>query len=155
MTATNHALTGAFIGLAIGNPWMAIPAAFMSHFVCDVVPHYDVPGASKTARLLTKLFLNIQIILGSILCVLIVLILALAHPPHWLLASVCAFTATVPDLLFAPRYLQLIKTGKDPVAHNWFWRFHDRIQWFQEPIGAVVEVAWLIGMVLLLLPFLR
>ena len=155
MTATNHALTGAFIGLAVGNPWIAIPAAFVSHFICDVLPHYDVPGPSKTARMRTKLFLNVQILLGGALCALIVLILAVSQPTHWVLASVCAFTATTPDLLFVPRYLQTVRTGHDPWEKNWFWRFHYRIQWFQEPIGALVEFAWTIGIILLALPFLR
>lgn len=155
MTATNHALTGAFVGLVIGNPWVAIPAAFVSHFVCDAIPHYDVPGPSRTARLLTKLFLNVQIILGALLCALIVLILAIAHPTHWILAAVCAFTATTPDLLFIPRYVHVLKTGRDPVNRNWFWRFHNRIQWFQEPIGGLVEVAWAVGIIILLLPFIR
>ena len=33
MRATNHALTGAIIGLTVQNPWVALPAAFLSHFV--------------------------------------------------------------------------------------------------------------------------
>lgn len=86
---------------------------------------------------------------------LIVLILAITHPAHWLLASVCAFTATTPDLLFIPRYVHALKTGHDPWKQNWFWRFHYRIQWFQEPIGALVEVAWAAAAIILLLPFLR
>jgi len=155
MTAINHALTGAFIGIATGNPWVAVPAAFISHFLCDAIPHFDVPGPSRTSRLRTKLFLNVQILLGAVLCALIVLVLVWAQPIHWFLAAVCAFTATIPDLLFIPRYTHVIKTGHDPVDRNWFWRFHNRIQWFQEPIGGVVEVAWATGIIILLLPFLR
>ena len=154
MTAPNHALTGAFIGLAVGNPLVAIPAAFVSHFVCDAIPHYDVPGKTKTARLLSKLFLHVQIIAGGVLCFVIVLLLGIFHPAHWILASICAFMATSPDLLFMPRYIYAKRTGIDPIGRNWFWRFHGRIQWFQEPIGGVVEVVWAVALVLLLSPFL-
>ena len=38
MTATNHALTGAIIGLVIGEPVLAIALAFASHFICDALP---------------------------------------------------------------------------------------------------------------------
>lgn len=41
MTATNHALTGAVIALAINEPWLAIPLAFLSHFAIDAIPHWD------------------------------------------------------------------------------------------------------------------
>ncbi|HET7320095.1 MAG TPA: hypothetical protein VFI84_00745 [Candidatus Saccharimonadales bacterium] len=155
MTATNHALTGAFIGLAVGNPWVAIPAAFVSHFVCDVIPHYDVPGKTKEERLLSPLFLYVQIYAGAILCGLIVLGLGLFHPLHWLLAAICAFTATTPDLIFMPRFIYAKRTGVDPLNRNWFWRFHNRIQWFQEPVGVLVEVAWTIAVMVLIIPFLR
>lgn len=49
MTATNHALTGAAIGLLVGEPLIAVPAAIASHFICDALPHYGRVGPdSKT-----------------------------------------------------------------------------------------------------------
>lgn len=154
MTATNHALTGAFIGLVSGNPWLALPLAVVSHFVCDVIPHFDVPGESAEDRMGSKAFLYVQIILGAVLCGLIVLSLAVLQPKHWLLAALCAFLAASPDLLYVPRFLHVRKTGHDNVAQFWFWQFHNDIQWFQRPIGAVVEVAWAIGMLVLISPFI-
>ena len=155
MTATNHALTGAFIGLSLGNPLLALPAAFLSHFVCDALPHFNVPGETDEKRIGSKSFFYIQIVGGAILCAVIVLLLALWHPRNWLLAAICAFLAASPDLLSAQRFVHVKRTGKDIKDRWWFWRFHAVIQWFEKPIGAVVEVAWLIGMVLLLMPFLR
>jgi hypothetical protein len=38
MTATNQVLTGAVLGMVLANPWVALPAAFLSHFVLDSVP---------------------------------------------------------------------------------------------------------------------
>ena len=40
MTATNHALSGALIGLAVMQPILALPLAFVSHFMLDAVPHF-------------------------------------------------------------------------------------------------------------------
>src|SRR5206468_8014016 len=102
MTATNHALTGAFIGLAVGNPLVAIPAAFASHFICDALPHFDVPGKTAEARIGSKAFLYLQIMLGGFLCLVLVAVLAVARPQHWLTACFCAFVATSPDILAIP-----------------------------------------------------
>ncbi|MFO7948501.1 MAG: hypothetical protein R6V19_16985 [Armatimonadota bacterium] len=42
MMATPHMLTGAVIGSTMPRrPWLALPLAFASHFVLDVVPHVD------------------------------------------------------------------------------------------------------------------
>lgn len=154
MTAANHALTGAFIGLAVGNPWVAVPAAFISHFVCDAIPHYDVPGATHEARIGSGLFWKVQILAGLLLCMGIVAVLALLHPTHWLLAVICAFLATSPDLLAIPRFMSVRRSNLDIKDKWWFWRFHNRIQWFQKPIGGIVEIAWAIVMVALVRPYL-
>jgi hypothetical protein len=155
MTAANHALTGTFIGLSLGNPWLALPLAFASHFVCDAIPHFDVPGKTAEDRMSSRQFLYIQIIMGAVLCGLIVLGLALSRPEHWFLAALCAFAAASPDLLYVPRYMYLKKTGRDSVDRFWFWKFHNAIQWFQRPVGFIVEIVWAAGMVILISPFVR
>ncbi|HSW37245.1 MAG TPA: hypothetical protein VLG37_02645 [Candidatus Saccharimonadales bacterium] len=155
MTAINHALTGAFIGFAVSNPAVAAPAAFLSHFVCDAIPHYDVTGSTDAKRIGSRMFLYIQIVGGAVLCVMLVLGLAILQPRHWLIAAVCAFLAASPDLLYIPRFINVKRTGKDNVEQYWFWRFHNKIQWFQKPIGGVVEIAWFIGILMLVRPFLH
>jgi len=142
VTAANHALTGALIGLCVGNPVLAPALAFLSHFVLDAIPHYDPPGNNAAVKIGSRRFFLEHIVLGGALCLLLVVLLAAARPAHWLQAVVCAFVATIPDLLFIPRYLHIKRTGKDNLASNWFWRFHNNIQWFQKPIGFVVEAAW-------------
>lgn len=39
--ATPHALVGALIAEKVGNPAIGIPVAFFSHFLFDLVPHWD------------------------------------------------------------------------------------------------------------------
>jgi hypothetical protein len=41
MTATGHALIGTVIAAKFGNPALAIPIAFASHFAADALPHWD------------------------------------------------------------------------------------------------------------------
>lgn len=150
MTATNHALTGALIGLIIGEPLIAIPAAIASHFICDSIPHY---GSADTPEkvLKTNRFRN-YLVIEALLCFSLVVVLAVARPDNWLLACFCAFFAASPDLLWIPRYIKT-RTGK-----KWhpggFSAFAAGIQWFQRPIGAVVEIAWFLGCLALLVPFL-
>jgi hypothetical protein len=40
MLVTNHVLSGAVIGAATRNPWLAFPLGFASHLALDVAPHW-------------------------------------------------------------------------------------------------------------------
>jgi hypothetical protein len=142
--ATNHALTGAILGLSIGHP-VALPLAFASHFVLDAIPHYG----DDNKRLASSSFV-IQLFIDAAFCGLLVLVLALSGPIDWLLAASCAFLAASPDFMWIPKFLHARRGNKEAKSHNAVIRFHTWIQWFQKPIGAVVEVAWLAGAVLLL-----
>ncbi|TSC96761.1 MAG: Uncharacterized protein CEN88_282 [Candidatus Berkelbacteria bacterium Licking1014_2] len=41
MLATPHILTGAALAVATGNPYLGFAAAFVSHHLTDLLPHYD------------------------------------------------------------------------------------------------------------------
>lgn len=151
MTAVNHAMTGAAIGLIVGQPLIALPAALASHFICDVLPHFG-SNIAPAARLKTNNFRN-YLILEFCLCVLIVAALAVLHPQNWLLASACAFLATSPDLLWINKYLKM-RRGKH-WKRNTYERFAGDMQWFERPIGALVEVAWFVAAAIVILPFVR
>ena len=151
MTATNHALTGAFIGFVIGSPWLAVPVAIASHFVCDALPHYG-SSMPQTKLLRSSRFRN-YLLIEAVACALIVLALGVTHSVHWWLAALCAFAAASPDFLWIQRYVRTRR--KVAWRPGWFARFAGGIQWFQRPIGAVVEVGWFIGALILLGPFLR
>lgn len=138
MIAINHACTGALIGLAVGNPLFALPASLVSHFVCDAIPHFGY----KDSFMKTKGF-KVYLGVDALLCVLLVAALAFFQPQHWILAAVCAFVAAAPDLLWVPLYMSIL-TGKQFVR-NGFYAFASKIQWFERPIGGVVELVWLGG----------
>lgn len=149
MTATNHALTGAAIGFIVGQPLLAIPLALLSHFVLDAIPHFKPRGAGESFMKGLK-FQN-YLIAEALICFVIVIALFVTDPPNWQLAAVCAFVAAAPDLISAKRYFRA-RAGKKYTPGRYV-RFASGIQWFEKPIGGVVEVAWFIAMVIILVPF--
>lgn len=151
MTATNHALTGAIIGLVIGQPLVAVPLAIISHFVCDALPHAGVQQPDSKA-LRTSLFRN-YLFLEAALCIGLVGLLGVFHPDHWFLAAACAFLATSPDLLWINRYYKA-RQGRHWKPSS-YAKFARGIQWFQRPIGGVVEAVWFIAAIVILAPFFR
>ncbi len=150
MTATNHALTGAVIGLTVANPWLAIPAALLSHFVLDTIPHFGFKGAKTDEELLTQTWFRYLLAVEAALCFVVVVALALLQPAHWFQACVTAFVAAYPDLYSAPRFLYQNGWVKKPPAWNWFRRFHHSIQ-TERVWGVWVEVVWFAPVLVLFL----
>lgn len=154
MTATNHALTGAIIGLTVGNPLAAIPAAFVSHFVLDSIPHFGFKGVKTDEELLGQRWFKALLITEATLCFMLVLVLAITQTKYWLVAAVSAFVATSPDLYSIPRFLKVNGLSNKPVDMNWFRRFHDGIQ-TEKVWGAVIEAVWLVGALYILINYLN
>ena len=142
MTAINHALTGATIGLLIGRPLIAIPAALLSHFVCDSIPHFGVDDT----QVLNRRWFSRLLLTDAMICVALVGLLAITHPLHWVLAAICAFIATTPDLMWLKKYLRARRKQSPGSDRSLLLRFHSSIQWFERPIGSLVEVAWFVGL---------
>lgn len=150
MRAINHALGGAVIGLSIADPVVALPLSFLSHFIVDAIPHFGVSGFDDVGG---KWF-NRTLLADASLCVTLVGVLAVTRPHYWVSASICAFLATSPDLMWIPNYIR-VKRGKHIKPNElWLLRFHARIQWFERPIGAAVEVVWFAAGIILVEMFL-
>lgn len=145
MTATNHALTGAVIAAVSGNAWVALPMAFISHFVMDAIPHFGAGKQFPASRLF-----KIMLVSDAVLCFILVLTLGLIQPAHWQLMAICAFIATSPDFFWLNMY-RYIKAGK---YKDWkpgiYARFASKIQWFERPIGAIVELVWAVAVITIL-----
>lgn len=144
MMATNHALAGALLGLSIGHP-IALPLAFASHFALDSIPHYT----DERLKISSKRFVYLLLV-DAFLCFLLVTMLALVRPDQWLLAALCAFLATSPDFMWVGKFLRARRGEAEQALTNPIMRFHSRIQWFTRPVGAVVELVWLVGASVLL-----
>lgn len=137
MTATNHALSGALIGLSVTQPVIALPLALVSHFVLDAIPHLglDELGGHLKAKKMFKWML----VLDAIFLAVVMVWLYIINAPF--LAFTCLFLAGSPDFIWAYRYIFKENLGKNPkpIRHI-FNRFHARIQTSQTLQGAWVEL---------------
>jgi hypothetical protein len=147
MTATNHALTGAVIALAVKQPVLAIPLAFLSHFAADVIPHFDI---RPTRPKLVAPIAAVDSILALSLAILIVFFLK--NDVSWWVIMACMFAAVSPDLVWGWRYFRLLDVNA-VFTKPWSWlsRTHYNIQWSETPQGGVVELLWFISMGFLVL----
>ncbi|HET9721848.1 MAG TPA: hypothetical protein VFP32_02350 [Candidatus Saccharimonadales bacterium] len=147
MTATNHALTGAVIALAVKQPALAIPLALLSHFAIDVIPHFDLSRKHPKAA---KYFTSFDMLCAGAVMILIPLLLT-TPVSAWLIFA-CMVLAVLPDSVWAWRYYKFRDIGKvisaKPISR--LTRLHQRIQLSETPRGLIIEVAWLILMALLI-----
>jgi hypothetical protein len=152
MRAINHALTGGAIGFIITEPALSVPLAFVSHFVLDIIPH---SGSSlpEDVEIKSKKF-KYTLIIDAILCILLVALLALFHPRNWAIAAICAFVAAMSDFYSFPKYLRA-RRNKKQKKESIYAKFASDIQWFERPIGWVVETAWFIALIIILIPFFK
>jgi hypothetical protein len=152
LTAINHALTGAIIGLSISQPALALPLALSSHFVCDAIPHFGLNGVASNETWIKSPRFKRMLIIDACACGLLVLTLLLTKPQHWLSACICAFLAASPDFLWINHFLKA-KANK-PWRPGLLSRFASYIQWFEKPIGGLVELTWFGACVIVLSTYL-
>ncbi len=149
MTATNHSLTGAIIAASIVNPFVALPLALLSHFVLDATPHFG----KGLEFLATKAFKR-MLVLDALLCFGLVVVLAVSGVHRWWIIALGAFIAASPDLFL----LNLFRYARAHRLSDWhpnlYTRFAAKIQWFERPIGAAVEVVYAIAAVIVLVKIL-
>ncbi|OGL34713.1 hypothetical protein A3F65_03395 [Candidatus Saccharibacteria bacterium RIFCSPHIGHO2_12_FULL_47_16b] len=147
MTATNHALTGAAIALAVKRPELAIPLAFASHFALDAIPHSGVPPG----QFVFKKYFKIVAVDLTIAAILAVALLIIFKDHFWLVFS-CMAVAAGPDGIwwFYRKNLEKNdKTGIDPIS-----RFHWWIQWKEFQKGIYIELLWF-GLMIFLITQLK
>ncbi|HSX53358.1 MAG TPA: hypothetical protein VLF90_03240 [Patescibacteria group bacterium] len=144
MTATNHVLTGALIAVVVHNPVVALPAAFLSHFALDVLPHFEIAKPKFNSNLYK--FRLLGDIAGASLVLLVLLIMQPANV--WLILT-CSVLSASPDLMWIPDFVAA-NAHKPKPKYGPIRRFHHGIQWYQRPSGVVVEIAWCVSMVALL-----
>jgi hypothetical protein len=138
MTAANHALTGAAIAAVVKQPLLALPLAFISHFVCDALPHFGIDMKFRSKQMYTWLAVD------GILAVACAAALLLAGVSNPLLLAVAGFFAMSPDLAWL--YYGLKGKLEDKSALDLLSRFHSNIQWYQKVPGLGVEIIWAVMM---------
>lgn len=143
MTATNHVLTGAVTATFITNPIIALPVAFLLHFVLDSLPHYGNRALSPADAIIFKKSRKFMAILFSDMAVAASFLLSIAfiQPDNWLLIIACGIACASPDLMWLPRWLNEVKGVKNRPL-NKIESFHKNIQWGERPWGWILEIAW-------------
>lgn len=136
MISLNHVLAGTAIGLAVKQPLLAAPLAFLSHFVLDAIPHWNY-GDKPGSKLWWKIWSADAV--GSFLAILL---LALAAPEVALAVIVGGVMAEFPDVF----WVYYLKAGK---PQYWFFRFHTWIQWSETNRGLYYECGYFIILVII------
>lgn len=139
MTGLNHAATGALVAAAINRPILSLPAALLSHFVIDVIPHwnYKVPGGIKGRQkvMVLDLFLSLGL--------LVILALTVNAQP-WVV-FVGGLLAISPDTMWMRFFItgKVDFAGKPGSLINRVRKFHLWIQISETRWGILVEAVWL------------
>jgi hypothetical protein len=136
MTATNHAVFGAFVAAVVPNPIIAPILALLSHFVLDSLPHFDF--RKKNPKAFAKL-----LVIDGFLASIFLLSILFIRPLHWQLLLVCALLAISPDLMWLPGYVRQLKKMPQK-APSTIMKLHAKIQWAEFNYGLAVEIPWLV-----------
>lgn len=140
-------MTGAVIALLVKEPALAVPLSFLSHFVCDAIPHFGLAPGEKLFERKFNFILSSDFI--TALCTMV--ILGMLFPAQsWLIWS-CMVAAASPDLMWAYYNLYIEKLQKKKPRFGLLARFHIWIQWSQTPKGWFVEGAWFLATIAVIL----
>ena len=120
MTLTTHAVIGAIIGGATGDPYLAFSLGFGSHFLVDIIPRGDRElyegHKTKTAQKRAVAFVIMDAITA-----LIVVSLMFAYSPDHTLSFVLAM-GIIGSVL--PDFINGIYEAWEVQSLEWFNRFH-------------------------------
>jgi hypothetical protein len=120
MLVLPHVATGAALGALIGDPLIVVPAAIASHFILDVVPHWQETMAPyhPTWKTYTRIPLDIGLAIGFVTY-------AVSLQPSLMPAIVLgAIFASIPDIDVVT--IKLPKLQRGLVKRYWDW--HCKIQ---------------------------
>lgn len=137
MTIPNHLLVGAGIATVVTNPFLALPLAFLSHFVLDALPHFGYNKQGYGELFKHKRFYAVQVI-----SVFGVLALPFAIDINALTVA-AAIVALSPDFEWPYRYFFFERKNRKPPSSP-IQKFHTNIQWCERSWGIYVEVVFYI-----------
>lgn len=130
MTATGHAIIGTVIAAKIGNPALAIPIAFASHFAADAFPHWDT-GVDRVRNGKRKFFIQsvFDVIIGFVVSYLLIFfffpqtnlgyaffMIIISQLPDWLTAPYLFFNIKLPFFTWIYKLQKIFDNG---IAAPW------------------------------------
>lgn len=143
MTATGHAVIGTVIAAKVGNPTLAIPLAIASHFIADMLPHWDELADRRTKA---KSRLAFELLLDGLLAIAVSYLLTFFLFPQTNYSYVLLLVvfSILPDFFHAPFSILGIKLF-EPIYK--FGKIFDKKM--KNPWGIMNQIAILIAIVLL------
>ncbi len=117
------------------QPLLAAPLAFFSHFLLDIIPHF---GGTPIYEFGHKYFLYIMAG-DALITINAITLICFLSPSLAAVIILCALCAVLPDIILFTYYT----SGK---PNTWFHKTHLKIQWYEHPPGAIVELSYAILM---------
>ncbi|HSX44763.1 MAG TPA: hypothetical protein VLF39_01460 [Candidatus Saccharimonadales bacterium] len=147
MTATNHTIAGALVAATWPRPMLAIPLALASHIALDALPHFGNTKISRRSH-------QYLAILGadSLIALTVLLVVLIVRPSNWQLMLICGVLAASPDLLWLPYWIAELRRQTKSIGP--ISRFLSWVQWAELPWGWLLELAYFIIGLTLLIPVL-
>lgn len=114
MLETPHVFVGAAIAVAVPYPLIAIPLAFTSHFVLEMIPHWNphlntetekFGGPTRRSTAITAVDSTLALISGSFIAYKTLPNINLA-----ILIIACSFFSVLPDLMEGPYFFLRMRT---------------------------------------------
>ncbi len=141
MTGINHALTGATVAAAINRPLLSLPAALLSHFIVDMIPHWNYgikPHSRRQIVMLTDLSLSIALS--------IILATTVNATPYIVFFG--GLLGILPDFMWMNFFIKgkVDIVGRPKSIINRIRKFHLFIQWSETAWGIYVEAVWFLFM---------
>jgi hypothetical protein len=137
-----HAIVGATIATKVSNPFLSLPLAFLSHFLLDILPHWNphIFTEMQASGKISKKSVVI-IFLDALMALLFGLFLAFRFWPKIDRVTIIllgSFLAVAPDLIEAPYFFLRAK--------NEFLlkliKFQNKVQWKTRPlVGIISQIA--------------
>lgn len=126
------------IATVVKQPYLAIPLAFLSHFVCDALPHFDSGFTFGKKSMYVYLFFD------GLFALLFATLLLMQGVQNPVLLAFCGFIAMSPDLIWL---YYGIKGGLGVYEkYGSITQIHHKIQWSATKWGIVPEIFWAVLM---------
>lgn len=136
MSISPHVAVGFLIGIVVKEPFIAMSAAILSHYVLDALPHFGYYNKGYAYTFRHKLP---RFVYAADMFILITLMLLVWGQP-WIV-WLCGLLAIAPDVAWPIRYFLFERTGKQLTTEGSkinMWHVH--IQWCERPWGWIVEL---------------
>jgi len=141
MNELPHTVVGAAIALKISNPALAIALALTSHFVLDLIPHWNPHLYTEIKENGKISFQSKKLVIfdtaGSIVAGILIASFALPNFDRFLTVIIACLAAVLPDLVEAPYFFLGVK---NKLLQKWIV-FQRSIQFnIDLPLGALTQI---------------